>query len=327
MTLGSAAPRISVIIATFNRAALLARALESLMSQSLAGGLFEIVVVDDGSADETAEIARGFSAGPPVRYVRQPNGGVAAARNRGLDLARAPILLFMDDDDIAERDLLAEHLKTHARHPAPSIAVLGHTAIADEARAAPFMSFLAESDGYLFSYGCIRHGALLDYRFFWGGRVSCKRSLLLQQPGGFDPRFRFGWEDVELAYRLRIAGLKVLYNEKARSAMIRAVSLPEHWRRAELLGQAGWCFSRKHPDDEVRALVQAQDVARRWSELARRVPLIMKSALDLDRMAAARLAQGLGLDAAMKTLLHRGYRMSLDAARLRGAHQASVSAG
>lgn len=87
---------VSVIIPTFNRCSLLQRALESIGGHS--AGAPEIIVVDDGSTDDTAAMVRlGF---PAVRYVYQANKGVSAARNKGLLLATGEWLAFLDADDV-----------------------------------------------------------------------------------------------------------------------------------------------------------------------------------------------------------------------------------
>jgi len=86
---------ISVIIPTFNRAKLLKRAIHSVLNQTRQPG--EIIVIDDGSTDETAEmIAREF---PAVHYIFQQNKGVSSARNRGIDAATGEWIALLDSDD------------------------------------------------------------------------------------------------------------------------------------------------------------------------------------------------------------------------------------
>jgi teichuronic acid biosynthesis glycosyltransferase TuaG len=87
-------PAVSVIIPAYNAEAFLARAIRSVEAQSFRD--FEIVVIDDGSTDGTAEVAQGFSS---VRYVLGSHGGEAAARNRGLEEARSELVAFVDADD------------------------------------------------------------------------------------------------------------------------------------------------------------------------------------------------------------------------------------
>lgn len=88
---------ISVVIPAFNRATVLPVTLRSLLAQTLPAG--EIIVVDDGSTDGTAEIAESF--GDPIRVIRQENAGPAAARNRGFKESTGEFIHFFDSDDVA----------------------------------------------------------------------------------------------------------------------------------------------------------------------------------------------------------------------------------
>lgn len=96
-----ATPRVSVIVPAYNLETLLPRCLDSLLAQTFAR--WECVVVDDGSADGTGAVADAYAAKDP-RFVviHQQNGGVSAARNAGIEAARAPDLLFLDGDDALE---------------------------------------------------------------------------------------------------------------------------------------------------------------------------------------------------------------------------------
>lgn len=89
-------PTFAVVIPTFNRSARLSEALRSVLAQDSSD--FEVVVVDDGSTDDTERVVRGFES-PRVAYVRQENAGVNAARNLGAATTTAPWLVFLDDDD------------------------------------------------------------------------------------------------------------------------------------------------------------------------------------------------------------------------------------
>lgn len=90
-------PLVSVVVSTYNRRKLLEETIRSVMVQSMQD--FEVVIVDDGSTDDTAEWVTGLSDSR-IRYVRQDNAGIAAARNRGLDEARGQYVAVLDDDDL-----------------------------------------------------------------------------------------------------------------------------------------------------------------------------------------------------------------------------------
>ncbi len=102
-------PTVSVLIPAYNAARWLDRTLDSVLAQTVAD--IEVIVVDDGSPDDTAEIVRRRAATDPrVRLIQQPNGGVTRARNLGLAEARAPFIAPIDSDDIWHPTRLAVHL-------------------------------------------------------------------------------------------------------------------------------------------------------------------------------------------------------------------------
>lgn len=101
----ASAPLFSVIIPVFNGAGTIARAIQSVLEQSFRD--FELIVVDDGSSDETGAVVQGF--GDRLRYLHQDNAGVSRARNNGAQLARGQWLAFLDCDDWFLPDRLARH--------------------------------------------------------------------------------------------------------------------------------------------------------------------------------------------------------------------------
>jgi glycosyltransferase involved in cell wall biosynthesis len=105
--------RFSVIVPNFNNGATLARALDSILAQTYAA--HEIIVIDDGSRDNSADVAARY--GSQVRYVYQDNAGVSAARNRGAELATGNWLAFLDADDIYLPTRLAAHADWLVRDP------------------------------------------------------------------------------------------------------------------------------------------------------------------------------------------------------------------
>ena len=105
--------RVSVVIPTYNHASSLANAIRSVLSQEVAA--YEIIVIDDGSSDDTEAACRTF--GERVRYVRQENRGVSAARNRGIALADGEFVAFLDSDDTWVPEKLAVQLRAHREFP------------------------------------------------------------------------------------------------------------------------------------------------------------------------------------------------------------------
>lgn len=107
-------PEVSVVICTCNRAEFLKHSLDSVVQQEARGRRFEIIVIDDGSTDDTRDIierAQGSSS-IAIRYFRQENSGIGTARNRGYQEALAPWVAYMDDDELARKNWLYELLTT-----------------------------------------------------------------------------------------------------------------------------------------------------------------------------------------------------------------------
>ena len=105
-------PRISVVLCTHNRAGHLRRALESIAGQTLARDVFETIVVDNASSDDTKAVADAFAGSANMRYLFEPAVGLCHARNTGWRAARGAYVAYLDDDAIADPDWLAEILRT-----------------------------------------------------------------------------------------------------------------------------------------------------------------------------------------------------------------------
>ncbi len=104
---------ISVIIPTYNRASMVVEAVESVLAQEMVD--FELIVIDDGSSDETEEKLSVYNS--RLSYYRQENAGVAAARNRGLEVSKAPLVSFLDSDDLWLPKKLGTQHKFMQDHP------------------------------------------------------------------------------------------------------------------------------------------------------------------------------------------------------------------
>jgi glycosyltransferase involved in cell wall biosynthesis len=125
-------PTVSVVIATYNYARYLRTALESVRRQTLPS--FEVVVVDDGSTDPTPQVVRPFLADPRVRYERTEHRGVAAAKNAGVRLARAPLVAFLDADDVWMRTKLARQVALFRDDPELGVAYTRRWLIDEQGR-------------------------------------------------------------------------------------------------------------------------------------------------------------------------------------------------
>ena len=318
-------PKISVVVTTFNRANLLKKTLISLASQTLADDELEVIVIDDGSTDETSHVVGHLKGLIKINYVYQPNSGLASAKNHGLFYCRAPIVLFLDDDDVADPVLLEQHLLAHKTYPDPNFAILGHTNLADNLLDDPLMKFVTSAGGHLFSFEQIPVSTHLDYSYFWGGRTSCKRNYLLSH-GVFNPVFRFGYEDIELGFRLKRHGLHVVYWPMALNTMIRRMTLQRFLKRCFRQGESGYRFLSLYPSDrELAACLSLAQAEEEWQRLGPDYQGVIQAAFHLDRMFRLMEPNQLQDVAYYRSLLYFAYARAFRAETIRGYVEARQS--
>ncbi len=179
---------VSVIIPTYNYAHFISEALESVRAQTYRN--LEIIVVDDGSTDETRQVVARF---PEARYLHQNNQGIAAARNTGMRASRGDYLVFLDADDRLLPSALEAGVNSLIEHPA-CVFVSGHQEmISIDNRPLPTPPIVCfNQDNYR---------AFLNYNYICTvGQVMFRRSLFAAEPG-FDSRVP-GCDDAELYMRI-----------------------------------------------------------------------------------------------------------------------------
>lgn len=240
-----AAPELSVVICTYNRLATLQRCIASFERQS-ASGRYELIVVDDGSNDGTAAWLDAWRPAAPATVVHRANGGLAAARNTGLERARGKYVLFVNDDTLAFSDLVERHLAAHTS-AGPRTAVLGTFEQPRQGLDNALMRAI-DATNLVFCYSTLVSGQRYDWTRFWTCNVSVSRDAVVQV-GGFDESFQhYGCEDTDLAYRLeRKLGVRVLYDATARAYHEHVLSFEDLRRRARAVGGAWTQLFKKHP--------------------------------------------------------------------------------
>jgi glycosyltransferase involved in cell wall biosynthesis len=250
---------LSVVICSLNGAAGIARCLDALSAQQTDARL-EIIVVDDGSADGTGDVAEARRA----KVIRHPvNRGLAAARNSGVAAATAPVVAFLDDDCEPTPNWAASLL---AAYEDGAVGVGGPVAPAGKPGfmlgylirnnpLTPLELDLARSESLLYRLSLylraqwqprLRTGRREVYTLP-GANMSFRREALLDV-GGFDERFRFGAEDTDFCLRWRWAGRAGLVFDP--DVAIRhhfVTTLPDSLRRSRTYGQGGARMYRKWP--------------------------------------------------------------------------------
>jgi glycosyltransferase involved in cell wall biosynthesis len=229
-------PACSVVVPTYNRRALLKRTLEALARQDIGTDAFEVLVVDDGSSDGTAEMVAGFHDRLNLRYFFQPDEGfrAAKARNVGVAHAEGDVLVFIDSGVLPHSGCLRAHLRRHdAVRPA---AVIGYVycfnyANEDAEEMQQSLDF-DDVDGTIDRL--LRERRWLDIRegfyhrlqdrlddlpapwlMYWTCNASARRDQV-REVGGYDETFRtWGSEDIDLSYRLHRDGAVFLLDREA----------------------------------------------------------------------------------------------------------------
>lgn len=238
------APDVSVVIATYNREALITALLQDLASQSFDKDRFEVVVVDDGSKVDPTERLRALALPYHLQAVRQSNGGAAAARDNGISRARGSVVIVIDDDMKVERDFIAQHWKHH--ETAPHAVVLGRmrpdATLANMPIFERFHALMLDKMVEAFRNGKQPRGTDL-----FTGNVSFRRADYLAV-GGFDRTLGHS-EDAELGIKLEKLGCTFVFSEDAYTIHGSDHLVLEKWmRRGPLYGMYDRRIAQKHPD-------------------------------------------------------------------------------
>jgi glycosyl transferase family 2 len=189
--MSTSTPAVSVMMPVYNAGGFLAPALESILAQTFAD--FELIAVDDGSHDGSAEVLARFAARDGrIRVVTQENRGIVAALNRALELARAPLAARMDADDLSRPDRFAKQIEYLGRHPEVA-AVSGAVDYVDESgaylRTAVFPTEPATIARELMHRSCLCHAAMMA------------RTAVLRSLDGYRKQTQYA-EDYDLFLRM-----------------------------------------------------------------------------------------------------------------------------
>ncbi len=242
---------LGIVIPTHNRSAALLECLAHLENQTFHD--FEVVVVDDGSTDDTRQQMEAYQARTPlcIRYVRQENGGPAKARNLGISMLQPPICLMLGDDIFASPTLVQRHFQAHQEDPDISVAVLGLTQWSTSGQeVTPFMKWLDKAN-MQFSYPLLFAGANADWRNFYTSNLSVKTELLRRF--AFNEEFPYAaMEDTELGYRIkRRFGLEVKFVPEAVADHLHPTTFRQACGRMVRVGYSYGLFCELWPEQRL----------------------------------------------------------------------------
>jgi glycosyltransferase involved in cell wall biosynthesis len=292
--LHEAAPDVAVVVPSHNRRDLLARVLAGLGEQSYPADRFEAVVVLDACTDGSAELVRSLELPYRVRLVEHELRNSAASRNRGVSETQQPVILFIDDDVLPDRDVVAAHAEAH-RLAAADVAVLADCPPVVQGRS-PWELLLRS-----WWYDHYRRRAEPSHRWtytdFASANASLARRTLLSHP--YDELFPSRREDWELGLRLLDAGVRFEHCADATAWHHLDTAFATALKQRRQDGRADVVFAQKHPGARstlpVAAFLWSVDEA--W--LHREVVRACKTSRDSGNPSLLLQAPLLRLDAAV----------------------------
>lgn len=312
---GRQRPLISVLVSVQQHDEVV-HCIEALAAQrGLEAGDLEVVVVDGvrqrSWRRRLDHALKRAGAGFRCRFIEIEPCGRAAALNTAVRHAEGELLLFLADDFIADRRLVARHLHFHKRYPETHRAAVGPAVFPGAFQKKRFMRWLDES-GSLFGVAFASPGLRMPSRFFYVGNTSVKRALL-EQAGPFDERFPFdAWDDYEMGLRLARLGYKASYLPKAICRHQHLVTLRERVGQVLRGGRSAAIYDLHHDDAQPwHSLVREPAVREnRWEHWRRMTQTWLRACIGRDAENWDRYYR-LRLDSAFL----EGYRLELDRRR------------
>lgn len=244
---------LHVVIPTFNRCETLVNNLIRLNSQTLQRSLFSVTVVDDGSHDGTlSEVERiKKNINYDLNLIVQANQGAANARNKGIFSRESRYLLSIGDDIFPQRDDFFSCHYEALQNSNQKTVFIGFTSWHPDLPYSRFRNWLING-GPQNDFRGLKNGQSTDFWHFYTGNLSMPTSLFEKEL--FDRSFKgYGWEDIELGYRLvKNHGCRIEYLSHAKAWHFHQVEERDLWERAASMKEGAKIFESKHP--EIRLL-------------------------------------------------------------------------
>lgn len=232
--------RCSVIIPAYNSEATIAFCLESILNQSLPKEDYEVILVDDGSTDDTRKVAENF----PIRVIQQENHGPAAARNNGATQANGDILIFTDSDCELDFNFIENIIAPFGRD-SNIVGVQGSYKTRQKEFVAQFTQVEIETR--------YQKMARNKYTDFIGTYAAAYRTDVFRHYGGFDTGFTVAsGEDTEFSYKLHRNNKKMVFERRAFVYHQHPSNLREYLRMKFFRGYWRIRLYRKHPKKVVQ---------------------------------------------------------------------------
>ncbi len=302
---------MSVIIPTYNRIKLLPGIVEAWRKvHACTSYPYEIIFSDDGSSDCSVEFLETVKD-LPLRVLRNAHGGASSARNAAIRAARGERLLIVGDDIYPDPEILNIHIELGKKR-GPMVGILGIVHWHEKLEINHLMYHITDIGNEQFSYNRLIDGTYVDFRHFYSCNLSVSRSLLLSEEVIFDERFsEYGYEDIELGYRLSLRGMKLYFTTSAKGDHYHPYTAAGFCRRQISAGRMAVVFAEIHPG--VSSLIGVETIARKAGKMRNlpmqdaiwqaRVEMLLRRCEEYERLAILLPREAvLGIRQCMSTL-------------------------
>jgi GT2 family glycosyltransferase len=269
-------PRISVVMPYYENQRTVVQCLRSFVDQSVSP--LEIIVVDDGSTFCVRDALGSHSLPPSVRLLSGPHAGQSAATNVGIFAAQGEVTLLTCADIIAHPNLIKNHADAHMHQPEP-LAVMGNLPYAETVQMTPFMRWLCMPERQ-FCFDLIKDPEQVPHIYCYAPNLSVPTAVL-QQLGGFDAKFVYGYQDTDLGIRLHAQGVRMVYRAAAIGYHDHPNDVRAFARRQFKVGEATLTMLEKYPDPSQ--ISRFCDIIKRYRAFVPRLPSILDDVEKLER--------------------------------------------
>ncbi|MFI5343051.1 MAG: glycosyltransferase family 2 protein [Chlamydiales bacterium] len=240
---------LHIVIPTYNRADTLIQNLKAIEHQDLDRSFFSITVVDDGSVDNTLQRLKEIrdQLNFELHILTQKNQGAGAARNAAIGSRPSQYTLFIGDDIFpTTHDFFSRHLKAQQTSD-QNTNFVGFTTWHPKLPYSRFRIWL-ENGGPQFDYRHLKDRDPMSYRQFYTSNISIPTQLLMAE--SFDSCFTgYGWEDIELGYRIvKNHHSQIIYLADAKAWHCHELEEADVWNRLPNMKEGGLYFEHKHPE-------------------------------------------------------------------------------
>ncbi len=259
--------KVSVIFATHNRADILPAVFDAWREvDKVTKYSYEIICSDDESDDKTVDVLESVKD-LPIKVLKNKKGGASRARNAALEVASGEVIIFTGDDIFPAPDFINRHYENYLKF-GPEVASLGRLDWHPDIKVNYLMKHITEIGCEQFGFIALPVYQFIDFRHFYTSNISVSRKLLDTQKEYFSLDFdKYGFEDIELAYRLQKSGMRVYYDPDIFATHHHIYdSVDKFINRQISAGEELVVFDHLHDDLEGKCIINVKEIPKPFTE-------------------------------------------------------------